>query len=242
MKKILSLLVSFVISVITAFLVTDAHNFANRTLDYFKVNSQDTRKLILSAVTTLTIGFVLYLFERLFSPFLLWISSYFKRSDLQISVFSENSKIDEVNFKVNSNGEYDNRKIQVRMFVKHNGRVSFYINKLCKTKILFSFEPERYMDIVEENSDAQLFYIDDDNNIVIDCFSNFSFNSSETVPMISLELRILPKRVAAATIFCGVKNYYPKVESKFLKNVLDKTMNLKMERISINCEGRESNG
>jgi len=242
MKRLGTLLISFVVSVITAFIVTDAHNFANKTLDYFKITSQDTRRLILSALTTLIVGLALWLIEKILKPGLSWISKYFKRSNFAISIFSHSTEVDKLNFRAGVNGEYENKKIQIQIIVEHRGWIAFHLNRVCKTKLIFVFEPECYMDIVEETTDQQLFCLDEKNNIVIDCFSNFSFVSDELKPMVSIDVRFLPKRVAAATVFCDMRCEYQGINSKIMRSLLDKTINIKMMKLQINCEGMESDG
>ncbi|WP_144809679.1 hypothetical protein [Enterococcus casseliflavus] len=138
MTKFWMIIKAFLISITTAFLVTNSENYIYSFLNSMGAENEVFQKSVLSAVITLAFGVVSWLIELIAeSMFLL-----FAKIKIEITIKQNNKKRSNIVFSPNNLGFYEKQTLELEVKMHPKGKFSNFIAKHLDINLEVFFNPE----------------------------------------------------------------------------------------------------
>ncbi|MGL9728967.1 hypothetical protein [Enterococcus sp. DIV0756] len=132
-----SLFKTFLVTIITAFIVTNEKNPIYSFLDNIEIKNEVFRKSFLSAAVALLIG-VIGLF---IVAFFQWMCLTFSKIELEMEIKQNNRKLSKIVFTPDSNNEYPKETINLEVKMHPKGKVSNIVAKWFDVNLEIYFNP-----------------------------------------------------------------------------------------------------
>lgn len=132
-----SLFKTFLITIITAFVVTNEKNPIYSFLHSIKMENEIFRKSFLSATVALLIGVL----SMIIATFFQWICLSFSKIELEIEIKKNNRKLSKLVFKPDSNNEYPEETINLEVKMQPKGKFSNLVAKWFDVNLEIYFNP-----------------------------------------------------------------------------------------------------
>ena len=229
-------LMTFVITFITAVVSTNNQNYIYTLLEKNGLSDVTLQKAILSGVIVAGIG-ILQLLLNLIGKVGLWILKiYFKRLTLNIKFKAKNCKNQTIKFKPKG-GEYIGEEVDIELEVVPAGKISMLLLKLLGLQVKVFFNPQ-IIDIhllndkewLNEKTDTR---INKEQCICIKLLAEYRLDGSSTNKFIKTErILIIPKRVKSDTTSINFK-----LSSNFGMKISNALCASNMMELNIECKG-----
>lgn len=235
-KSTIKLIVTFVITFLTAIIASDNTNIVYDFLNKHGYSDPTVQKAILSGIIVAAIGLLQLLIELIYNGLLWIIKKYFKRLIVNIKFKANNRNKELVKFKP-VGGEYEEERVDIELEIVPAGKISMFILKLLGLQIEIFFNPH-IIDVTLENDQEWLdesasTRVDEKQAVCIGVLKSYRLGGFSMRPFTMTEsIVILPKRVKRDTAYIDFK-LTSLIGSKLSRALCDSNM----KELSIECEG-----
>lgn len=137
MNKLWNLVKNFLVTIISAFFVTNNQNIIYKMLDILNIENETIRKIVLSATITLAIGAISYILSILTQ----WFFIMFSKITLEVNIKQHNRKKNKLIFTPNDNNEYSAEIVDLEIKMTPKGRISNFLVEWLDINLEIFFNP-----------------------------------------------------------------------------------------------------
>ncbi|GIN96917.1 hypothetical protein J6TS1_27870 [Siminovitchia terrae] len=235
-KKVIQLLLTFVITLFVAFVATNNQNFIYNILDKLGYENDVLKKTVLSAVITLIVGLTSSVVSFLWSK----ITSIIKKMNVIFITKSNGKKKDAIKFTP-VNHEYEHQDVEIEIILQPRGWISSLLIKNIGVTLDVYFNPElldvSYFDKWDSELN-QVFKISE-RKISVDLLGKIEISGKvfgRESHKLSERFRVKPIRVKNANTYLDyviVSNKFGRI-GKIISGYL---LSIEFGQLKVNCKG-----
>lgn len=138
MSKVVPIIKNFIISILTAFFVTNNENYVYIFLNSIGVKNEVFQKSILSAVIALLYGLIALILSLILKS----VCLLFSKIKIEILIKQSNKQRSNLVFSPNNKGSYEKQEVELEVRMCPKGRFSNLIAKYLDINLEVFFNPE----------------------------------------------------------------------------------------------------